>query len=102
MKDTIPFIGRRTELEVINELIADYGGLHIICITAPGGIGKSRLLRQVHQVYEESNDDHLMVSNILDFDNRNLRDAHNVERAIVQMFNKTAFEPYYKALEDWY
>ena len=98
----VPFIGRRTELDVINGLIADYGRLHIICITAPGGIGKSRLLREVHQVYDVANDDHLIVSGILDFDDRNLRSARNIESTIAQMFNKTAFEPYYTALEDWY
>src|SRR5436309_11842288 len=99
MKDKVPFIGRRNELDVINELIADYGRLHIICITAPGGIGKSRLLREVHEDYGVENDDHLLVSSILDFDDRNLQSERNVESRIAQMFNKAVFEPYYIALE---
>jgi tetratricopeptide (TPR) repeat protein len=100
MKDEVPFIGRRTELDTINELIADYGRLDIICITAPGGMGKSRLLQEVHQAYAD--DDHLKVCDILDFDDRNLQNVRTMATTTAQMFSKTAFEPYYRALENWY
>ncbi len=98
--DKVPFIGRRTELGVINELIADYGRLDIICITALGGIGKSRLLQEVYQAYAV--DDHLKVCDILDFDDRNLQNVRSLATRTAQMFSKTAFEPYYRALENWY
>jgi tetratricopeptide (TPR) repeat protein len=98
--DKVPFLGRRTQLDVIDELIADYGRLDIICITAPGGIGKSRLLQEVYQAHAD--DDHLKVCDILDFDDRNLQHVRNVATTTAQMFSKTAFEPFYRAHEKWY
>ncbi len=51
MAATIPFIGRTHELATIDSAIQDWGSQQIICIAGEGGIGKTRLLQEVANIY---------------------------------------------------
>ncbi|MGF1668527.1 MAG: BTAD domain-containing putative transcriptional regulator, partial [Acidimicrobiia bacterium] len=54
------FVGRRTEVETLVELL---GRRRIVCVTGPGGVGKSRLaLRVAHQVASGYQDGAAFVS----------------------------------------
>jgi predicted ATPase len=49
MAEEIPFIGREDELARLDALIRQWGTLQVVCISGPGGIGKTRLLQEVRQ-----------------------------------------------------
>ena len=53
MREQVPFIGRQKEIERISELTEQWGTRQIICIHGEGGIGKTRLLQEIHNQYSQ-------------------------------------------------
>ncbi len=54
MPEQVTFIGREDEIHNINQWIAQWGDCGIVCIHGEGGIGKSRLLQEIHKRYSLS------------------------------------------------
>jgi len=50
MSEHVPFIGREKELAFIEKLINDESGKsYFVFINGDGGIGKTRLLQEIHK-----------------------------------------------------
>lgn len=107
MLEPISFVGRKHELAQIRKFIQDWGTERVICIDGPGGIGKSRLLQEIHKSFFTSsreNDGQSMaqlsfvVTDIIDFDDHAYRFAQNFDLKIAQMLDEQIFEPYLKIL----
>jgi tetratricopeptide (TPR) repeat protein len=102
MMPQVPFIGRETELAHIDRAIGEWGTRRIICIHAEGGIGKTRLLQEVRKRYIQSeNNEHLIITDIIDFDDYTYHISQNVGRRIAQMTDEAVFEPYLRGLVDY-
>lgn len=114
VQEQVPFINREAELAQIETCIGAWGTRQWVYINADGGIGKTRLLQEVHRRYSTqaapaSTKDMpqvpLLVTDIIDFDDRSFYIPQNVGRKIAQMLDdkgKTlAFVPYFEALLDW-
>lgn len=100
MPEQVPFIGREAELERTDELIREWGTLRFLFIDGPGGIGKTRLLQEVRKRCLKNASDRLIVTKIIDFDDRMLHVPATVGNHIGQMLDKAVFEPYFKASLD--
>lgn len=100
-QDQVPFIGRDDELELIRLAVTDSGSRRVICFVADGGVGKTRLLRELHQRYVEGGQATLAITEILDFDDRQIHSPRAIERAIATSLDPTQFEQYDLALRDW-
>jgi tetratricopeptide (TPR) repeat protein len=98
----VPFINRVEELERIETLINEWGTQCWVFVHAAGGIGKTRLLQEVRgrssSTTEYSN---LRISNILDFDDKDLHLGQNLARQIARIDEKT-FAPYFQASLDFH
>ena len=101
MSGQMPFIGREKELAEIKRLIEEEGTRRVLCINGVGGIGKTRLLTEIYHQYAGNPHNYLLVTNILDFDNRVLHLPENLERQIAQQLDEATFEPYLRNLLDW-
>ncbi|MCP4524793.1 MAG: tetratricopeptide repeat protein [Aestuariibacter sp.] len=102
MTKQVPFIGREDELAQIDTLLREWNTHYVLCIHAPGGIGKTRLLQEVRQRYTDSSDKApLYIADIIDFDDRTYHLSQNVGRKIAQMLGKKTFEPYLRGLRDY-
>jgi ABC-type sugar transport system substrate-binding protein/tetratricopeptide (TPR) repeat protein len=51
MVQQVPFIDREDELASIEAAIEDWGARRVLCISGPGGIGKTRLMQEVRRRY---------------------------------------------------
>ncbi len=100
MPEKVPFIDREDELALIDTLMREWGTLRILCVHAPGGIGKTRLLQEVRQRYMGTEQTRLIITDITDFDNRKFHVIQNIERRIAEMLDETIFEPYLRGLLD--
>jgi tetratricopeptide (TPR) repeat protein len=102
MAKRVPFVDRKQELAQIERLISEWDTRRVLCVHGPGGIGKTRLLQEVHKRYAGSREEQssLLVANIIDFDDRAFHFAGNVGRKIAQMLDKETFEPYLRRLID--
>lgn len=102
MTQSVGFINRETELELIDKLVKESNTQKVLCIHAQGGIGKTRLLQEVRQRYLTIDENApLLVTDIIDFDNRAFHIPQNLGRYIAQMLGEDNFEPYFHALHDW-
>lgn len=97
----VPFVNREAELAQIEALIGEWGTRRVLCIHGPGGVGKTRLLQEVHQWYPAKDTPRLLVAGILDFDELRLRIPENVGQQIAGWLDPQVFEPYLRALMDW-
>lgn len=98
MAEQVPFINREVELGRIEALIEERGTRRVLCIQAPGGIGKTRLLQEVQERHAE--DAHII--GIIDFDDLALRIPRNVELAIVRQLGSAVLDPYLQSLQEYY
>jgi len=103
MSRQVQFINRVMELEQIDAVIKEWGTRRVLCIHADGGIGKTRLLQEVRQRYDEGDDQiPLIVTDIIDLDNRTYHISQNVGRRIAQMMGEEkTFAPYLRGLLDY-
>ncbi|MGB0384093.1 MAG: tetratricopeptide repeat protein [Ardenticatenaceae bacterium] len=100
MFQQMPFIGREDELEQIDNLIKEWGTRRVLCIDGLGGIGKTRLLAEIQGLYTNYEEIPLLVTDILDFDERSLHLAENIESQMASQLDKQAFGPYLHRLVD--
>jgi tetratricopeptide (TPR) repeat protein len=100
MAKRVPFIGREDELEYVADLINDWGTYQIVCLNAPGGIGKTRLLQEVHDQYS-GRDDRIFVADIIDFDDLAFQNQENLAFVISQRIGLQHFENYLHHLRDY-
>ncbi|MDM8528285.1 tetratricopeptide repeat protein [Anaerolineales bacterium HSG24] len=100
MTDDRIFVGRDTELTQIENAVSDWPTQQAIFINAAGGLGKTRLLQEIYQHYHnyQSQQKHLLVGNIIDFDDQAYHIARNVRYRIAQILGEQAFEPYLQKL----
>jgi len=63
---TICFLGRTEELAIVEQSIAAWGETHVIALAGPGGIGKTRLLRELARVCDGAPRTRLL--DVVDFD----------------------------------
>ena len=102
MDQQVPFIDREQELWEIDGLIHDWNSRRAMFVHAEGGIGKSRLLQEVRKRYagKQSKNKPLIVSNIIDFDNRRFYLSENLENEIANLLKEDNFKAYFEALQD--
>jgi tetratricopeptide (TPR) repeat protein len=98
----IPFLDRDDEIARIDELIRGWNTRHVVCINAPGGFGKTRLLEEIRQRYMQpgSVPFALTVTEIIDFDDRTFHIPQIVGRKIADQLDINAFDPYLRGLVD--
>lgn len=103
--ERISFIDREKELAQIDALIKEWDTRRMLCIQADGGIGKTRLLQEVDNRYiiEKSTERaHLLVADIIDFDDRTFHLPENLGRGIAERLGNESFAPYLQRLLDHY
>jgi len=101
MDRQISFIGREKEVSLIDKLIGTKYTRYVICIHAAGGIGKSRLIREIFNSYSTSEIENLIVTEILDFDDISLLIPENMRRKISQMLGQEHFTSYLRSEVDY-
>lgn len=123
MPEQVPFIGREDEIAEIQNLIENWGNRQVICIYGDGGIGKTRLVQEIHKWYLQS--EHQIISEksegqtgqsqglqiekqsiqatgIIDFDDPSLRNPENMNRKIANMLDQEAFKDFFQAQMDYH
>lgn len=107
MAEKVEYIKREEELERILGFANEWGTLRVVCIEADGGIGKTRLLQEVHDCYtkpDSGQEDRpllpVIVADIMDFDALNLHVWESVQHSIANMLDESAFKPYMRAALD--
>ena len=101
MSQQVPFIGRQKEITIIDSLLTEENTLRILCISASGGTGKTRLLQEIRERYSHKNLPGLELTEILDFDNYTYHIMENIGRQIAFMLDKKVFEPYLQWLLEY-
>ena len=105
MGEYTPFVGREQELAQIDALVREWGTRHVLCLNAPAGIGKTRLLQELRQRYSLTTSArtalHITMPDIIDLADRTFFIRHNVGRAIARLLDERTFEPYLRVLFDW-
>lgn len=96
--DDIEFINRRAELDAMDKALAAPEPRQVVCLVGDGGIGKTRLLRELKRRHEGRPDTH--VVGIIDFDDRQYHLAHNVGITIANELGNHFFESYLGMLRD--
>lgn len=98
MPNYLPFINRDKELAFIDELINQWGRTSILCINADGGIGKTRLLKEVTNKYDR---EQFHIADIIDFDDQTLHIAENLNTRIALTLDETIFAPFLRSIDDY-
>lgn len=90
------FVGRKEELDCIGDLIANESS-SVVLVSGPGGIGKTRFLDRIHEVFRVF--DSATVVPRLDLDDLRLRIKHAIERRIAGLDD--VFAPYHRKYDDY-
>lgn len=103
MPKQISFVGRKDELSQIEELIREAAGSAVLCIFGEGGIGKTRLLQEIHKRWhdEKVQGYPLLVAEIVDFDDPSIQSRGSFRRRISQVLGEQHFGPYLDRIIDW-
>jgi tetratricopeptide (TPR) repeat protein len=99
-REKVAFIGREKELDDIDALIDDAGQRHVLFIKGAGGVGKTRLLQEIRDRSLGRQDIEMTVTDVLTFDDRNLRLPENLRYRIAEELGQGTFEPYCRHLID--
>ncbi len=100
MPEQVPFIGRKNEIDRINELIKKWGENQVICIDGVGGIGKTRLLQEIRE--QQTKKQGIQVTDIIDFDDQNCLNPEKMSRKIATMLDQKVFESFLRAQVDYH
>ena len=95
------FIGRTDEIEQISNCVKKYGKNYIIVIYGDGGIGKSRLINEIKNIYNHKAMKHLAVTEVIDFDDLAFHISQNITRKISEMLGEQIFKSYLDAEIDF-
>ncbi len=101
MAREVPFIGRGRELAQIEKLIGEWRTLRVVCISGSGGIGKTRLLKEIHQRFSGYTDTPVLMPGVNDFDDIALHIPENVDLRIARSLGEKSFGDYFRELRDW-
>jgi tetratricopeptide (TPR) repeat protein len=82
MTEFMEFIGREEEVIYIDSIIKKTVFHAVVFIRGDGGLGKTRLLHEIHTIY--SDDGEIQVTDIIDFDDRHLHTFEGLELRIAQ------------------
>lgn len=101
----VPFVNREEELAAIDAAIRKWGARSVICINAEGGVGKTRLLQEVQWRYASAGTPmHLLVANIVDFDERTFHFPLSLRIKTAQVLNEKHsgrdFDKYLQSVRD--
>lgn len=95
------FIGRTDELNQIKNWISDWNVPQIVWINGDGGIGKTRLLKEIYYRFATTDRDRrLLILPIFDFDDRTLQIPENLEFEIARHLGEDAAKSYLRLLSD--
>ncbi len=105
MREQVPFINREEELSLIETLLGERNTRRIVCIEAPGGIGKTRFLQEIYRRYAPGDDSQAtwLITDIIDFDDHSFHLPKNMARKIAQMLGekyKAGFDLYQQKAMD--
>ncbi|MGH9850197.1 MAG: tetratricopeptide repeat protein, partial [Blastocatellia bacterium] len=100
MTREVPFIGRKDELKQIEQLIREEGASRVVCVSGPGGIGKTRLLEEIRKQFASDANSSLLIPGVIDFDDIALQIPENVERRIARGLDEKSFENYFLKMLD--
>lgn len=98
MAKQVPFINREKELGQIKALIGERGTRRVLCIQAPGGIGKTRLLQEVRKRHAKD----ALLTDIIDFDDLALRISGNLEFTIAKQIGREVLSVYLESLQAYH
>lgn len=99
MAKQAPFVGRVQELDTVVGLAMLDGTRKVVCVSGEGGIGKTRFLGESrNQISKRSLNKSILISDIIDFDDRQLTVADNLERRIANQLGEQHFREYLQNL----
>lgn len=103
MDENAGFVNREDEIAEIERLIGEWGSLKILCVGGEGGVGKSRLLERIRELYpvDRQRRARVLVTERIDFDEPGLRVSETLGRRIARELGEEHFDLYIEALLDW-
>lgn len=105
MEKIISCVGREEELLQIGTLIKQRKTSDVCCITisAPGGIGKTRLLEETKTRFHNTihTGSEVFVAEIIDFDDIEVQSPGALRRKLATTLDRTAFALYIQSMLDW-
>lgn len=103
MNQQLALVGHHSEITYIESVIQEWGTRRMLCIEAPSGYGKTRLLHEIRKRHLNSMGEKvpLIVTDILDFADPSLRNVQNLGCKIAWMLGERIFEPYLRVLLNW-
>lgn len=99
-REKVAFIGRESEIKQVETLIDAWGQRSVLFIQGEGGVGKTRLLQEIRERCLEGREPPVQVTEILTFDDRNLRLSENLRYRLAEELSLETFEPYCRCLVD--
>jgi len=85
------FLGRENELEIIQRSIESPQN-DIVFVMGAGGIGKTRFLQRIQEIYNDEN--HYIIPNIIDYDDYMLDFEKIIKDEIINTVGREYFEKY--------
>ncbi|HYT02951.1 MAG TPA: ATP-binding protein, partial [Candidatus Acidoferrum sp.] len=82
MTEFMEFIGREEEVTYIDSVIKKTNIHALVFVRGAGGLGKTRLLQEIHKTYAGNGE--ILVTDIIDFDDRSLHTFEGLEIRIAQ------------------
>lgn len=97
----VSFIGRRRELQTIQNHLLAWQKRRIIFIQGDGGIGKTRLLNEIDRHFAAGDIDiPLMMLSIIDFDDDQHKSPRNVLVSLARQLDPQIFSPFLEAVRE--
>ena len=99
---TSKLIGRKRECEILRAAIEADGELRVVYVTAPAGVGKTRLLAEVSRLREQcSNVEQTKILPLLDFYFTDVQSNSRLEERILSRLDRRPFAPYLERREEF-